>query len=97
MLRQVQQLQSQMQQAQEELASETVTASVGGGTVTVVMTGHQEVKSVKIDPQVVTVDDLDMLQDLVVAAVNQAVNQSRALAEDKMAPFTSALSIPGLA
>ncbi len=96
MLKQVQQLQTQMQQAQEELANESVTASVGGGVVTVVMTGQQEIQSVRIDPQAVNADDVEMLQDLIVAAVNEALVRSREVAEKKMAPFTNALSIPGL-
>jgi nucleoid-associated protein EbfC len=96
MLKQVQQLQAQMQQAQEELATETVTSSVGGGAVSVVMTGQQEIKSVKIDPQAANPEDVEMLQDLIVAAVNDALTRSREVAERKMAPFTNALRIPGL-
>jgi DNA-binding YbaB/EbfC family protein len=96
MLKQVQQLQSQMLQAQEELAQETVTASVGGGAVTVVMTGQQEVRSVTIDPEAVRPDDVEMLQDLIVTAVNQAIKQSRELSEKKMSPLAGALGMPGL-
>ncbi len=96
MLRQVQQLQSQMLQAQEELAQETVTASVGGGAVTVVMTGQQEVRTVHIDPEAVRPEDVEMLQDLIVTAVNQAIKQSRELSEKKMSPLAGALNLPGL-
>lgn len=96
MLKQVQQLQSQMLQAQEELAQETVTASVGGGAVTVVMTGQQEVRAVSIDPEAVRPEDVEMLQDLIVSAVNQAIKQSRELSEKKMSPLAGALNLPGL-
>jgi len=96
MMKQVQQLQAQMLQAQEELAEETVTVSVGGGAVTVVMNGQQEVRSVTIDPAAVNPDEVDMLQDLIMAAMNEALRKSRELAEQKLAPLTGALSIPGL-
>ncbi len=96
MMKQVQQLQEQMRQAQEELAEQTVSASVGGGVVTVVMNGQQEVQSVAINPVAVDPDDVDMLQDLIVVAVNEALKKSRELAENKLAPLTGALSIPGL-
>jgi DNA-binding YbaB/EbfC family protein len=96
MMKQVQQLQERMVQAQQELAEETVSVSVGGGAVTVVMTGQQEVRSVKVDPAAVNPTDVDMLQDLIVAAMNEALEKSREQAEKKMAPLTGALSIPGL-
>lgn len=96
MMKQVQQLQAQMVQAQEELADETVSVSVGGGAVTVVMNGQQEVRSVTIDPEAVDPDEVDMLQDLITAAVNEAVKKSRELAEKKLAPLTGVLNIPGL-
>lgn len=96
MMKQVQQLQAQMLQAQEQLATESVTVSVGGGAVTVTMTGQQELRAVKINPEVVNPDDVDMLQDLIIAAVNEALNKSREIAEQKMAPLTGALGIPGL-
>ncbi len=96
MLKQVQQLQAQMQQVQEELGQETVSASVGGGAVTVVMNGHQEVRSLSISPEAVHPEEVEMLQDLIVAAMNEALKKSRELAEKKMAPLTGALSLPGL-
>jgi DNA-binding YbaB/EbfC family protein len=96
MLKQVQQLQAQMQQVQEELGQETVSASVGGGAVTVVMNGHQEVHSLSINPDAVHPEEVEMLQDLIVAAMNEALKKSRDLAEKKMAPLTGALSLPGL-
>ena len=96
MLKQVQQLQAQMAKAQEELASETVSATVGGGAVTVVVTGQQEVRSVQITPEVIDASDVEMLQDLIVAAMNEGLTKSRELAEKKMAPLTGALNVPGL-
>ncbi len=96
MVKQVQKLQAQMLQTQEELAQETVTVCVGGGAVTVVMNGQQEVHSVTIDPEAVNAEEVDMLQDLIMAAVNEALKKSRELAEKRLAPLTEALSIPGL-
>lgn len=95
-MKQVQQLQEQMQQAQLELADETVSVSVGGGAVSVKMNGQQEVREVKIDPAAVDPDDVEMLQDLIMAAMNEALNRSRQLAEEKMSPLAGALSVPGL-
>jgi DNA-binding YbaB/EbfC family protein len=85
-----------MLQAQQQLAEETVSVSVGGGALTVVMTGQQEVRSVTIDPGAVDPAEVDMLQDLIVAAMNEAVMKSRELAEKTMAPLTGALGMPGL-
>lgn len=93
---QVLQLQEQMMQAQEALKDEEVTASVGGGVVTVVANGHQEVVSVTIDPEVVDPEDVEMLQDLVLAAVNEALESSRNLASERMGALTGGLDIPGL-
>ncbi len=95
-MRQLEQLQSQLMAAQEALAEETVTATVGGGAVSVTMTGSQQVRAVKIDPKVVDPEDVEMLQDLLVAAFNEALAQSRKLVESRMAPLTGGLNIPGL-
>lgn len=96
LIKQVQQMQKQMQAAQEQLAVETVTASAGGGVIKVTMTGTQVCKAVIIDPVVLKEADLDMLQDLVLSAVNTALDQSRELAAKKMGPLTSGLSGLGL-
>lgn len=96
MLKQVQQLQAQMLQAQEELAQHTVEVSVGGGVVKIVMNGQQEVQSLTISPEAVDAAEVEMLQDLIVAAINEALKKSRDLAEQKMAPLTGALNLPGL-
>jgi DNA-binding YbaB/EbfC family protein len=85
-----------MMQAQEALKDEEVTATSGGGMVTVVANGHQQVLSVTIDPEVVDPEDVDMLQDMVMAAVNEALDQSRELASERMGALTGGVDIPGL-
>ncbi len=91
MMAQLAKLQEQMHQAQAELAEETVTETVGGGAVSVTMTGNQVCKAVEIAPDLLEEADVDMLQDLVLTAINKALDSSRQLSEDKMAPFTSML------
>lgn len=95
-LRQIQELQARIQETQEALGRETVTATVGGGAVTVVMTGHHKVISVHIDPDVVNSGDVEMLQDLIVAGINEALEKSQALAEERLSPLTAGLGIPGV-
>ena len=92
MLRQVQQMQDRMQKVQKELESETVEATVGGGAVTVVATGAQKLVSVRIDPE--AAGDPEMLQDLVVAAVNEAMEKSKEMAAAKMQTVTAGLGLP---
>jgi nucleoid-associated protein EbfC len=94
--RMAQQMQEQMLRVQEELASTVVDGSAGGGVVRAQATGKQELVSVTIDPSAVDPADVDMLQDLVLAAVNDALRASRELAEQKMAAVTGGLRIPGL-
>ena len=96
MMKQVQKMQADMMATQEKLAAETVEASVGGGVVKAVVTGSGALESITIDPGAVDPDDVEMLQDLIVAAVNDALNASRRLAEDKMSAVTGGLRIPGL-
>ncbi len=96
MMKQAQKLQSKMLEMQEELGNRTVTVQVGGGMVEVVANGRQEVLSLRIDPEVVTPDDTDMLQDLILAAVNDALNRSREMVSDEMAKLTGGMKIPGL-
>ena len=96
MMQQVQQMQQQMQQAQEELANETVTASAGGGAVRATMTGGMELVSIEIDPEVVDPEDVEMLEDLVLTAVQDALEKGAALAEEKMGALTGGIKIPGL-
>jgi DNA-binding YbaB/EbfC family protein len=96
MMQQVQKMQQEMQQAQEELAKETVTASAGGGAVKATMTGGQELVSIEIDPDVLDPDDVEMLQDLVLAAVNEATNKSQELASRRLGGITGGLGNMGL-
>lgn len=93
---QIQAMQQQMADTQEALGSKTVEASAGGGAVTVVMTGHQKLQSITIDPEVVDPEDVEMLQDLIMAAINEAVEASQNLAADEMGSITGGLHIPGL-
>ena len=93
--RMAQQMQQDMLRIQEELAAATVSGSSGGGVVNATVTGKQELVSVAIDPSAVDPADVEMLQDLVVAAVNDALRASRELAEQKMAAVTGGLRLPG--
>ena len=99
MLEQVQQMQAQMQKAQEELKNETVQATAGGGMVTVTATGGGEIKEIKIDPKAIDPGDPEMLEDMVVAAVNEALRSSQSLMEAKLGPALGGLQgmgLPGL-
>jgi DNA-binding YbaB/EbfC family protein len=89
-------MQQQMIEAQEALGEQTVEITAGGGAIKVVMTGHQKVESITISPEVVDPEDVEMLQDLIVSAINQAVEASQGLASDKMGDLTGGLNIPGL-
>lgn len=93
MMQQMKRLQEQMEQAQALLAEETVTASVGGGAVKVTMTGDQRCSAVSIDPEILKDADADMLQDMVLSAVNEALDQSRELASKRLGPLTGGLGI----
>jgi DNA-binding YbaB/EbfC family protein len=95
MLRQVQQMQAEMAKAQAELASEVVEASAGGGMVTVKVTGALEVQEIRIDPEAIDPEDADMLQDLVLAAVNEALRSAQELAANRMGAVTGGLAGPG--
>ena len=94
--RMAQQMQQEMLRIQGELASMTVDGSAGGGVVTATVTGKQDLVSVTIDPAAVDPADVEMLQDLVVAAVNDALKRSRDTAEQKMAAVTGGLRLPGM-
>jgi len=95
MLKQAQRMQAEMARVQEELKDERVEASVGGGAVKVVMTGELSVVSVSIDPAAVDPDDVTMLEDMIAAAVNEALRQAQDLAGRKMSSVTGGLDIPG--
>ena len=94
--RMAQQMQQEMERVQAELAEAKVEGSSGGGVVRAVVTGKQELVSITIDPSAVDADDVEMLQDLVVAAVNDALRASREVADQKMAAVTGGLRIPGM-
>ena len=99
MLQQVQQMQEQMAKAQAELANETVEASAGGGMVTVKATGALEITEIKIAPEAIDPDDLDMLADVVLAAVNEALRSAQGLAESRLGGAMGGLGglgLPGL-
>ena len=91
MMAQIQRLQQQMEEAQAQLAQETVTATAGGGAIKVTMTGDQKCTSVEINPDLLKDADAEMLQDLVLSAVNMALDQSRELASQKMGPLAGGL------
>lgn len=95
-MKQAQKMQKQMVEIQEELANRTVEASVGGGVVTVVANGQQDIISITIDPEVVDPDDVEMLQDLIIAAVNEAHRKAQELMTTEMSKLTGGLKIPGL-
>jgi nucleoid-associated protein EbfC len=96
LLQQAQQMQAQMAQAQEELAKETVEASAAGGMVTVKATGAGEIKEIKIDPKAIDPDDPELLEDMVLAAVNEALRSAQALAQSKLGGSLGTLGLPGL-
>jgi DNA-binding YbaB/EbfC family protein len=91
-----QQMQAQMAQAQAELQETTLEATAGGGAVRVVITGAQEIRQVEIDPSAVDPDEVEMLQDLVMAAVNDAINRSKDLERERMGAVAGGLGLPGM-
>jgi len=89
-------MQSQMMQVQEKLANETVEAGVGGGMVSAVFTGQGDIVSIKIDPEVINPEDKEMLEDLIVSAVNEGLKKSRELMTERMGGITGALGAMGM-
>ena len=96
MMKQVQKMQADMAKAQEELKEMTVEAAAGGGAVRVVVSGKQEIKEIKISPEVIDPEDVEMLEDLVLAAVNEGLRKSAELQSEEMTKVTGGLKIPGL-
>lgn len=96
LLKQAQQLQARLNKLQEELTTATVEATAGGGAVKVVATGNQRVQSIIIDPAAVDPQDVGMLQDLVQAAVNEALGKAQSMAAQRMSALTGGLKLPGL-
>ena len=96
LLKQAQQFQAKLAKLQEELAGRTVEATSGGGMVAVVANGRQEVVSIKIDPEVIDREDKEMLQDLVLAAVNDALGRAKAMVNEEMGKLTHGLNLPNI-
>ncbi len=95
-MKQAQKMQQRLAEVQEELKQRVVEGSAGGGMVVVAVTGSQEVVSVKIDPEAVNSEEAELLEDMVLAAVSQALEKSRQLAQEEMAKVTGGLNLPGL-
>lgn len=96
MMKQMQKMQKDMEKAQEELGEKRIEGTAGGGMVTVIVTGHKEVVDVQIKQEVVDPDDIDMLQDLVLAATNDALKKADELANQTMGQFTKGMNLPGM-
>jgi DNA-binding YbaB/EbfC family protein len=96
MLKKAQELQQKMAKLQEELGEKTVEASSGGGMVAVMANGKQEIVSIKIDPEVVDAHDVEMLEDLVLAAINDALYQAKQMVSEEMSQLTGGVKIPGI-
>ena len=96
MMKQVQQMQAKMAKLQEELANKTVEATAGGGVVKVVANGQQEIVDINIDPTAVDPEDVEMLEDLILAAVNEALRKIQEMSTDEMSKLTGGLKIPGM-
>ncbi len=96
MVRQAQELQTQLAQAQEDLKESTVEASAGGGVLSLVMSGEHKLRAVTVDPEVLDPEDPEMLQDLIIAAVNDAVDKLAAMQTERMSGLTAGLSLPDL-
>jgi DNA-binding YbaB/EbfC family protein len=96
MMKQAQKMQAKMAKVQEELEEKTLEATAGGGAVKVVVNGKQEVVDLKIDPEVVDPDDVEMLEDLVLAAVNQGMREIQEMVNDEMGKVTGGMNLPGM-
>lgn len=96
MMKQVKKMQEQMLKAQEELGTKTIEGSAGGGVVTVQVNGHKKVLNITIKPEAVDPEDVDMLQDLVLTAVNDALTKADELANQDMGKYTGGMKLPGL-
>jgi DNA-binding YbaB/EbfC family protein len=96
LMAQMQKMQEQMATQQDALATETLSVTVGGGVITVVITGHQRLQSIEIQPELIDPEEIDLLQDMLVAAVNSAIEQSQAMAAERMEGLTGGLGIDDL-
>lgn len=96
MMKQVQKMQADMAKLQDQLGEMTVEATAGGGAVKIVMSGKQEVKEIAMDPEILNPDEVEMVQDLLIAAFNEAIRKSQDLSTQEMGKITGGLKIPGL-
>ena len=96
MLKQAQKMQQQMESIQQDVENRLVEASAGGGAVTVTMNGKKEVKSIKIDPDIIETEDIEMLEDIVMAAVNEAISKANEMMTGEMGKLTGGINLPGL-
>jgi len=96
MMKQVQKMQAEMARIQEELAEKEVKANAGGGMIEVTANGKQEILDIKIDPEAVDPDDVEMMEDMILAAVNEAMRQAQEMASQEMEKVTGGMNIPGL-
>ncbi|WP_442597315.1 YbaB/EbfC family nucleoid-associated protein [Neobacillus sp. D3-1R] len=96
MMKQMQKMQKKMEEAQVKLGEERIEGTAGGGMVTVIISGHKEILEVNIKPEVVDPDDIDMLQDLVLAATNDALKKAEELSNNTMGQFTKGMNLPGM-
>jgi len=96
LMKQAQKFQERIAKLQEELGERTIEASSGGGMITVVVNGNQEILSIKIDPEVVDPDDVEMLQDLILAAINDGMTRAKNMVNEEMSKLTGGLNIPNI-
>lgn len=96
MMAQIQQMQAGMAQTQEQLADELVTVTAGGGAIEITITGHQRIKDIKIDPELLDPEEVDMVQDMLIAAVNQAIEKSQTMAAERMEGMTGGMGLGDL-
>lgn len=95
LMSQVQKMQTEMTSAQEELANKSVTVTVGGGAISITISGHQRVQEIKLNPELLNPEDVEMLQDLLVSGMNQAIEQSQSMSAEKMEGITGGLNLGG--
>lgn len=96
MMKQMQKMQKDMEKMQAEAAEKTVSASAGGGAVTITVSGNQEIKGININPDAVDLDDIEMLEDMIMAAANEALDKSKEMMTSELSKLTGGMNIPGL-
>jgi DNA-binding YbaB/EbfC family protein len=96
LMKQAQMMQKKMEEAKEELAQKEIKVSSGGGIIEIIINGQQEIKEIKIEPDVINVQEKEMLEDLILVAVNESIRQSKELAAQEMTKLTGGINVPGL-